>query len=98
MSSLFTSIKKYALAHKFISVVVVVVVLGGSWYVYTKLTSTTGQTRYVLGTVAQGTIISTLSESGQVTASDQLTITPQVSGQITHIYVKPGAQVKAGAA
>jgi HlyD family secretion protein len=98
MSSIFTSIKKYALAHKVISTIVVVVVLGGAWYMYAKANSTTGQTRYVLGTVSQGTIISTLSESGQVTASDQLTITPQVSGQITHIYVKPGEQVNAGAA
>ncbi|MDE1924630.1 MAG: efflux RND transporter periplasmic adaptor subunit [Patescibacteria group bacterium] len=93
----FASVKKYAVAHKFISVIAVVIVLGGGWYVYAKATSTSGQVRYAVGTVAQNTIISSVSESGQVTASRTLNITPQVSGQILHIYVTPGEQVKAGA-
>jgi len=88
--------KKYAFAHKIISGIVLVVVLGGGWYTYVHLTSTSGQTRYILGSVASSTIISTVSESGQVSASDTLTITPQVSGQVISVDVTPGEQVSAG--
>ena len=95
--NIFQSAKKYALAHKFISAIAVIVVLGGIWFLYTKATSTSGQTRYVVGAVAQNTVISSVSESGQVTANDTLNITPQVSGQILHIYVTPGESVTAGA-
>jgi RND family efflux transporter MFP subunit len=64
--------------------------------VYSKLTSTTGETRYILSTVSQNTVISTLSESGQVAANQTLTLTPQVSGQVTSVLVKPGQTVRAG--
>ncbi len=89
-------IKTYVLAHKIISGVVVIVVLGGGWYAYSALTSTSGQTRYVLGTASTNTIVSSVSESGQVSASDTLTITPQVSGEVLSVNVTPGEQVKAG--
>jgi RND family efflux transporter MFP subunit len=92
----FNAVKKYAFAHKIISAIVLVVVLGGAWYIYGATTSTSGQTRYVLGVVASSTIISTVSESGQVSASDTLTITPQVSGQVISVNVTPGEEVHAG--
>ena len=88
--------KKYALAHKILSGIALVVVLGGGWIVYGNATSTAGETRYVLGTVTSNTIVSSVSESGQVTANNQLNITPQVSGQIVSVNVKPGQAVRAG--
>lgn len=91
-----SSIKKYALAHKIISGIVLVIVLGGAWYTYGALTSTSGETRYVLGNVASSTIVSSVSESGQVTADDQINLTPQASGQIISINVVPGQSVSAG--
>jgi HlyD family secretion protein len=91
-----TRIKTYILTHKIISGIVLIVVLGGGWYAYSALTSTSGQTRYVLGTVSTNTIVSSVSESGQITANDTLTITPQVSGQVISVNVTPGESVKAG--
>ncbi|MGC9602743.1 MAG: efflux RND transporter periplasmic adaptor subunit [Minisyncoccia bacterium] len=96
VSGWFGIVKAYALSHKIVSAIVLVIVLGAGWYVYAAATSTSGQTRYVLGTVASSTIISTVSESGQVSASDTLTITPQVSGQVISVNVTPGEQVHAG--
>ncbi|HEY5383159.1 MAG TPA: HlyD family efflux transporter periplasmic adaptor subunit [Candidatus Paceibacterota bacterium] len=90
------SIKTFVLSHKIISGIILVVVLGGGWYAYSALTSTSGQTRYVLGSVSTNTIVSSVSESGQITANDTLTITPQVSGQIISVNVTPGEQVRAG--
>ncbi len=93
---MYTAAKTFVLRHKIWSSVVVLVVLAGGWWLYGSLTSTTGQTRYVLSTVSQGTIISTVSGSGQIAADDELTVTPQVSGQITYIGVTPGETVSTG--
>ncbi len=60
------------------------------------MTATGAQTRYILGTVSTSTIIATVSESGQVSASNSISITPQVSGQITWVGVKAGDSVYAG--
>lgn len=92
----FNKIKAYALAHKIISAIALIVVLGSGWYAYSQLTATGSATSYVLGTVASSTVISTVSESGQVTASDELNLTPQASGQIIALPVTPGESVHAG--
>jgi HlyD family secretion protein len=94
----FSSIKRYAVAHKVISTIVAIVVIGGGYWFYQKSTSTTGETRYVIGTVQTGTVISVISGSGQVSPSNQVTINPKASGQITRVLVKNGQQVVAGQA
>ncbi len=90
--------KRYALAHTFVTTVVVVVLLGGGWYAYAKIGSGTTQTRYMLGTVTRGTIISTVSASGQISANNQLDVKPLVNGQITWVGVKAGDKVHTGQA
>ncbi len=94
----YTVVKKYALAHKFISALVLVVVLGGGWYAYSKASTPPTQTRYVLGTVTRGTIVSSVSASGQISANNQLDVKAQVSGQITWVGVKAGDIVRPGQA
>lgn len=83
-------------AHKAWSAVITLAALWCVWLVWSMLTSTSGQVRYVLGTVQTGTVISTVSASGQVTANQNLTITPKVSGQVTYVGVTPGQSVSAG--
>lgn len=52
----------------------------------------------MLGTVSSSTIISTISASGQITASDQIDVKAKVTGTITWIGVKEGARVRSGQA
>lgn len=87
----------WALAHKIISAVAVVAVLGGGYFVYGKMTADSGETRYILGTVEKGTIVSSISASGQVSASNQVEIQPKASGEIIYVGVKEGQTVKNGA-
>jgi HlyD family secretion protein len=91
-------IKALVLGHKVLSAIVALVVLGGGWYGYQALTATSGTTSYILGTVTQGTVVASVSESGQVSASNQLNVQPQVSGTITWVGVSPGDKVAAGQA
>ncbi len=90
------SIWKYALVHKAISVTVAAILLGGGYYTYTNLAGHSSATSYVLSTVQQGTFISSVTGTGQVSASTELGIQPQVSGTITSIPVAQGQVVSAG--
>jgi HlyD family secretion protein len=96
MKNYFLKIKTYVVAHKIISAVVLIVILFiGNWG-YKKLTSTAGETRYVLSKVTKGTIVSSVTGSGQVSALNQLDIKPKVSGPITYVAVAPGDKVTSG--
>ena len=96
--NVFAGTWKYALGHKVISGIVLVALLGGGYYAYGRLTSTSGVTRYIVGTVATGTIVASVSGSGQISAGDSVDIKPQVSGTLTWVGVKPGDVVRAGQA
>ena len=98
LSSWWSGIKNFTVAHKVWSVIIVIVVLGGGWWIYGKVNPSTTPTQYVLTTVQSGTIVETVSGSGQVTPSNEITINPQTSGQITQVLVKDDQQVSAGQA
>ncbi len=98
MKNIFDAVKKYALAHKIISTIVILVVIYGGYKIYVSAHTTTGVTRYVLGTVQKGLVISSLSESGQVSTTNQIDVASKVSGNITWVGVKVGDTVYAGQA
>lgn len=87
--------KKYAVTHKVITGIIIIVIFGIGYYEYKKITTTTGELRYVEAQTEKGTLVISISGSGQVSASNQIDIKPKVSGEITWINVKPGDKVKA---
>ncbi len=82
--------------HKFVSAVVILLVLYGGYQVYAAATAPSTATRYVTTTVATGTVVATMTETGQVSASQQLSLAPKASGTVTAVYVQPGQHVSAG--
>lgn len=88
----------FARAHKVISVIMIVVLLGGGYYEYRSLISTTGETRYVLASVQKGALIVSIDGSGQVSTSNQIDLKPKAAGDITWVGVKAGDNVYAGQA
>ncbi len=91
-----TKIKLYVFAHKVISFIVLIIIIFIGYRIYTGIASGSGVTRYVLSPVTRGTIISSVDGSGQVSALNQVTINPTVSGALTSVYVKPGDKVTQG--
>lgn len=89
-------IKSSILAHKVSAVIIVLIIIFSGYYFYTKLTSTTGETRYVVANVEKGTLINSITGSGQVSASNQIDLKPKVSGDVTYIGIQDGQEVKAG--
>jgi HlyD family secretion protein len=96
MKNFLIKIKSYVVAHKIISAIMIVAILGVGYWGYNKITSTTGETQYITTTVKKGTIVSSVTESGQIESSDQINLTPKVSGTVTYVGVKAGDKVKKG--
>ncbi|MDE2021345.1 MAG: HlyD family efflux transporter periplasmic adaptor subunit [Patescibacteria group bacterium] len=93
-----TALKQYVAAHKFIAIFVVMLVLYASYYAYGILTAPSTATRYVTTTVATGTIVASITETGQVTASSNIDIQSKSPGEVLSIPVVAGQHVDAGAA
>jgi multidrug efflux pump subunit AcrA (membrane-fusion protein) len=83
--------------HKLAFFILLIIITGGGYYYYQSQNKSTGVTQYQLGTVEKGSIISTVSGSGQVSASTQIDVKPKISADIKTIKVKAGQKVKTGA-
>lgn len=83
-------------AHKIRTAIIVIVLAAAAYWIYGIVHPATSQTSYVLTTVKTGTIVSTVSGSGQVSPSNEVTINPQASGQISRVLVKDGQHVVTG--
>ncbi len=82
--------------HKIVSAILILLILGGGYYWYSSVNKNTGQVSYVSSPAEKGTIVTSVSGSGQVSASQQIDIKSKVSENVIYIPVKPGQQVKAG--
>jgi HlyD family secretion protein len=71
-------------------------IIGGCYFYFAKVSKNKNQNRYVLTKVENGTILISVSGSGQISAKDQRDIKPKVAGEISKIYVEKNQEVKAG--
>lgn len=94
--SVIEKVLTYSKAHKIISVIIIVAIVGGGCWVYKASSSSSASVSYVLGTVERTTIVSSVSASGQVSTVNQIDIKPKASGDVTWVGVKAGDTVRAG--
>jgi len=87
---------RYARAHKMISITVVVVLIGGGYYWYSIANTAQAVTKYVVEDATTGTIVSSVSGTGQVQAGTTINVTPKVSETVTSIPVTVGERVSEG--
>jgi RND family efflux transporter MFP subunit len=84
--------------HKIVSIVVVVVLIIGGFFVFGA--GKGSPTQYVVGTVTKGDLLITVNGTGQVEAENQVDLKPQGTTQsastITEVDVKQGDTVTAG--
>lgn len=88
-------IKSLILSHKKLSILVLVVVIVGSYFLFFRNKSN-AQVRYVTETIAKGNVVSSVSGTGQIESSDTLNINAKTSGEITSVSVKVGQSVNKG--
>ncbi|OGG53832.1 hypothetical protein A2851_01410 [Candidatus Kaiserbacteria bacterium RIFCSPHIGHO2_01_FULL_53_29] len=91
--TVFRKVFTFAKAHKIISAVIAVAVVGGGYWTYNALVSSGDETRYILGTVERGTVIASVSASGQVSASNQVDVSSKSSGELVYLNAKVGQQI-----
>jgi len=89
---------KFIGRHKFITFLILAALIGGGYYYYKQRTVAPAVTRYVLGAVEKGTLVTSVAGTGQVAVSDQVDIKPKVSGDVTAVNVVQDQEVKEGAA
>jgi len=90
-------LRAYVLKHKIVSSVTAVILLFVVISAYHSIASGRQIVTYTVGIVEKGTVMSTVSGSGQVSASQQVDIKPKASGDVTAVKVKQGQSVKTGA-
>ncbi len=96
MTYMFSKILKSILRHKFLALIVLLVIAIGGNFVYKRLSGDKNTAQYVTAVVKKGTLVVSVSGSGQVSVSDQKNIKPDVSGDITKLYIQKDQQVEAG--
>lgn len=82
--------------HKLRSIAVGLLIVGGSYYTYTKYFIPQLPLRYSTTKVQKSTIVNSIVGTGQVSTLNKLDIKPLASGIVTDIKVKSGDVVKTG--
>jgi RND family efflux transporter MFP subunit len=82
--------------HKLKAIFIFILIILVSYFGYTKIFKKNNEIRYVLAKVEKGTIVVSVSGSGQISAENQMDIKPKVSGNVVYLGVKNGQEVKEG--
>ncbi len=90
-----TRMLKTITQHTLISVVVVLVVVGGGYGLIKRWRTGTVPPSYVVAAAEKGTLITTVTGSGQVSVSNQVEVKAKASGDVVKVLVKEGQEVPA---
>lgn len=93
---MFKKFLKLIIRHKIIVGIIIVLLAGAGYYGYNLLNGNKNSVRYTTATVEKGTLVVSVSGSGQISASNQVDVKPKASGDIIYLGVKTGQTVKAG--
>ncbi|MDD2758367.1 MAG: efflux RND transporter periplasmic adaptor subunit [Patescibacteria group bacterium] len=83
--------------HKIRTLIILAVVVFGGYYGWQKFFLAAMPVRYVIVKAERGVLISSITGTGQVSASNQVDIKAKTSGDVVSINTKIGQEVKAGA-
>lgn len=97
MKSFILKSKTWIFSHKKTSILLALVLAGVGYGTISKLNKSEEETKYVLATVRRGSIISSISGTGQVSASNQVEVSAKASGDLIYLNAKAGQEVKTGA-
>jgi len=88
-------ILSYIKTHKIIIAVVIIVIAAGAYYWHSKSGAAT-TVKYITAQAQIQTLTSTVTETGQIAASNQVDIKPSSTATVTSVKVKQGDVVKTG--
>ncbi len=88
----------YLVNHKTTSLIILSLIVGGSYYFYTKKTAPVNTDTYSLVKVRLGGISTDINGSGQIVPINTLDLKTKTNGDISQVLVKAGDKVKQGQA
>ena len=94
---MFQKIKNYFIKHKIIIGLIIVVLVIGGYFIFKSLASTPAAPHYVIATVEKGTLITSVSGTGQISVTNQVDVKAKASGDLYNIPIVAGQEVKTGA-
>ena len=90
------SLLKNAREHKIVATIIVLLVALIVYRVIVTVSATDTQVSYTYATVEKGTLVASVSGTGQVSASNQVDLSAKVSGDVVSVNVQDGQEVKKG--
>jgi len=81
---------------KYILSIVAIIIIGGSYYWYSKANTASVAPTYKTATAEKGTLTTSISGSGNVIVDQLATVDPTISGTVAGLAVKVGDSVKKG--
>jgi multidrug efflux pump subunit AcrA (membrane-fusion protein) len=96
--NIFKSVIAFAVRKKILAAVIGLLIVIGGYFGIKALVGTSSATKYVLATVEKGSLITSISGSGQVSVSQQVDVKPKVSGDVVWVGVTTGQEIYKGQA
>jgi HlyD family secretion protein len=93
--TLIQKIKSFISNNKFWSIIILIAIIVLSYFLFFK-SKTSTEVRYVTSVVSNGSVITSVSGSGQIESSDTVDINAKASGDVISVPVKVGQEVKRG--
>ena len=95
MSKFISAVNGFIKKHKKLTGIIIIVILIGIFF-WTRISSSKNTVQYQTAQVTKGTLVVSLTETGQVSVSNKASIVTQASGIVNNVYVKTGDNVNAG--
>lgn len=92
----FSKAKGWALSHKKTSAIILLALVFLGYKEYKNLYPSVASVQYITAKVERGTIVSSVTGTGQVSASNRVDVASEVSGDVISVPVKLGDSVKKG--
>jgi HlyD family secretion protein len=90
------SLGNYVKAHKFLSIIILLVIIGIAYWIIKSVNTEGTVTTYVAGKVRRGEITTTVSGTGQVSALSQVDLKTKAAGDLIYLNAKVGQEVFVG--
>src|SRR3989338_4079485 len=87
---------RFIFQHKIIAGIAVIILAGGGYYFYSASTSNKNETRYFLSAAEKGTLIVSVSGSGNIETADSSDASSDISGEIESVNAALGDKVGKG--
>ena len=95
MKKAISKIKNFITSHKKLTGIIVVIVVLAGIFIFTR-SSSQNAPQYQTGQVTKGTLVVSLTEAGQVSVANKVSIVTQASGIVSNVYVTSGQAVSVG--